>query len=111
MKSFRAAVRFRGRRVESAVDRFPYTNPRGRPMFRRLLACVMTAGLVFGGAAPVLASEAAPTAGSVAPKNGKSKTGKKKGKKGTNKGKKKGKKGAAKKGSPKKGGTKKGKKG
>jgi hypothetical protein len=79
-------------------------------MFRRLLACVMTAGLVFGGAAPVFASEAGATPSSVS-QDGKGKAGKKgkkKGKKGNKKGKKKGKKGT-KKPSAKKGGAKKGK--
>jgi hypothetical protein len=78
-------------------------------MFRRLLALVMTAGLVFGGAAPVSAAEAGAAVGSVS-KDGKGKTGKKKGKKKGKKGKKKGNTGA-KKGSPKKGAAKKGKKG
>ena len=60
-------------------------------MFRRLLACVLSVGLVTGGAAPAFAST--PEAAVV------------KGEKGKSKGKKKG----GKKASPKKGGAKKGK--
>src|SRR5436190_22578054 len=84
---------------------FPYPYPRGRPMFRHLLACVLSVGLVTGGAAPVFAST--PEAVVVKGEKGKGKKGNKKGKKGAKKG--KGKKKGGKKGSPKKGGAKKGK--